>query len=240
MTDSKADDTNNSDKNPQTSIDITTILASSVHDIKNSLGMLLGTLDELVHSKHFETVEEKKQLSVLQSEASRINNSLIHLLGLYRLQKDKLPLQIKEVFVNDLLEEQIAANENLLLLQSITVELDCAEDLHWYFDSQLIGSIINNILINALKYTRSKITIKVWNENGYLKIRIDDDGDGYPESILTNQNASTHAINFATGSTNLGLYFAAIIANAHQRNDKHGFIELNNHTSGGRFTLTLP
>jgi K+-sensing histidine kinase KdpD len=226
--------------NPQTSIDISTILASSVHDIKNSLGMLLGTLDDLVHSKDFETTEEKRQLAVLQSEASRINNSLIHLLGLYRLQKDKLPLQIKEVFVNDLLEEQIASNENLLNLQSIEVTLDCAEDLNWYFDSQLIGSVINNILINALKYTQKTIAIKAWVENSVLKIQIDDDGSGYPESILTNQNATTHAINFATGSTNLGLYFAASIADAHERNGKKGYIELSNHDSGGRFTLTLP
>ena len=230
-----------SGENPGMAIDINTILASSVHDIKNSLGMLIGTLDDLVHSKHFESSEDKHQLLVLQSEASRINSSLIHLLGLYRLQQDKLPLQIKEVFVNDLLEEVVAANENLFKLQAITVTTDCEEDLGWYFDSQLISSIINNILINALKYTKKTIAIKAWIENSRLTIQIDDDGNGYPESILHNQNAATHAINFATGSTNLGLFFAAHIANAHTRNGQNGYIALSNREAGGgRFTLSLP
>jgi K+-sensing histidine kinase KdpD len=231
---------NDTDQDLHTNIDISTILASSVHDIKNSLGMLIGSLDDLVRSKKFESKEEKNQLAVIQSEAGRINNSLIHLLGLYRLQKDKLPLNIKQVFVNDLLEEQIASNENLFLLQTIEVTLDCGEDLNWYFDSQLIGSVINNILINAIKYTTQKIAIKAWVENSVLKIQIDDDGSGYPENILTQQNATTNAINFSTGSTNLGLYFAASIAEAHERNNHKGCIELSNHASGGRFTLSLP
>ena len=42
--------------------------------------------------------------------------------------------------------------------------------------------------------------------------------------------------------TGLGLYFAQLIANAHERNDKKGFIELKNngHLGGGVFSLTLP
>jgi K+-sensing histidine kinase KdpD len=231
----------NSEPGSTLAIDISTLLASSVHDIKNSLGMLIGTLDDLVHSKNFESKEDKQQLLVLQSEASRINSSLIHLLGLYRLQQDKLPLQIKEVFVSDLLEETVAGNENLFELQNINVTIDCDPDLAWYFDSQLIGSVINNILINALKYTQKSIAIKAWIENDALKICIDDDGRGYPETILLNQDATTHAINFATGSTNLGLFFAAHISHAHERKNQRGFIVLSNHDNGGgRFTLTLP
>jgi K+-sensing histidine kinase KdpD len=230
-----------SDQPGKMEIDINTILASSVHDIKNSLGMLMGTLDDLVDSKNFETAEEKRQLLVLQSESSRINNSLIHLLGLYRLQQDKLPLQIQEVFVNDMLEEVAASNQNLFKLQSIEVLIDCEQDLAWYFDHQLISSIVNNILINALKYTKTTISLKAWTEDSQLKIQIDDDGSGYPKQILETQNAVTHGINFATGSTNLGLFFAANIAHTHKRHGRHGFIELSNREEGGgRFTLSLP
>ena len=63
------------------------LLASSVHDIKNSLSMLLDSLDGVVQTTPITNPQQRHQFATLRGEAARINNSLMYLLGLYRMQK---------------------------------------------------------------------------------------------------------------------------------------------------------
>jgi K+-sensing histidine kinase KdpD len=115
-------------------IDFSMLLASSVHDIKNSLGMLLSTLDDVIDISSEERPQQRKIYSILRGEASRINNALIYLLGLYRLQNDQLSLNLAEIFIADFLEEQLASQQLLLDVNNINASIDCDENLVGYFD----------------------------------------------------------------------------------------------------------
>jgi len=75
------------------------ILASSVHDMKNSLSMLLSSLEEVIHDAQARDEHQAKQFATLQYEASRINGELVQLLSVYRMQKDRLPVAIDEYYV---------------------------------------------------------------------------------------------------------------------------------------------
>lgn len=222
---------------------ITLLLASSVHDIKNSLAMLLNTLDNVVETTPIESPSQRRQFATLRSEAARINNALIYLLGLYRLQLNQLPLQIQEVFVADFLDEQIASNALLFSIRELTVDYRCDEMLSAYFDPTLIAGVINNVLVNAARYAGSAITISAeLGADGALSIGIDDDGPGFPEKMLLPvEHMEQRGIDFASGSTNLGLFFAAEVAHLHRRGERHGSIHLSNlEPNGSRFLLTLP
>ena len=83
--------------------------------------MLLSSLDEVIDISAAESPEQRKNYSILRGEASRINNAMIYLLGLYRIQNDQINLSLDEVFVADFLEEQLASQQ--LLLQVNEVEL---------------------------------------------------------------------------------------------------------------------
>jgi hypothetical protein len=50
------------------------ILASIIHDMKNSLGMVINTLDEFASENNF---QENSKLATLQHESKRLNNNLI-------------------------------------------------------------------------------------------------------------------------------------------------------------------
>ena len=135
--------------------------ASAVHDMKNSLGMLLGTLDEF-----FGTAGRTQEKSASGHAAIRGGNiDLIQLLGLYRLEHEQLMVRVDEQFVRDFLEEQVAllhvgcSTENLL-------EIDCDRDLAGYFDGELVSGVINNILANASRYTQDRILLKAVPEEG--------------------------------------------------------------------------
>lgn len=219
------------------------LLASSVHDIKNSLGMLLNTLDAVIEDTPIHSDIQRHQFATLRGEAARINNSLIYLLGLYRLQRNELPLQIQEVYVADFLDEQIAANELLFSIRQLSVKNDCDDALIAYFDPTLIAGVIGNVLVNAARYAEKSINISaVGGEKGSVTLEICDDGPGFPQKMLESSSHHTQrSIDFNSGSTSLGLFFASEVAHLHRRGEIHGAIELANLSPrGSRFKLTLP
>ena len=218
-----------------------TVLASTVHDMKNSLSLLMGQLDHI--SQQLEKdLKNQQAVSSLRYETSRINMSLMQLLTLYKLENNQLSVQIAEVEVIDFMEDCIATHSSLALNSGVNLELECDDSLIWFFDPDMVGIAINNVLGNSIRYTESQVLVTVKVEDGRLVIQIDDDGRGYPENMLIDPENFIKRISYSTGSTGLGLFFSATIARNHERSGKRGEIILDNGglLSGGRFQLSLP
>jgi K+-sensing histidine kinase KdpD len=219
------------------------VLASSVHDMKNSLGMLLNTLADVMVQYPPQNESHAKSYAVLEYEAARINSELIQLLSLYRLDNDHIHVHVDEYFVNDLLNEQVARNHELLQTKKINAIVDCDDSLVGYFDHDLVSGVVNNILVNCSRYATRMLKISAaQTDEGGLCISVEDDGSGYPEDML---NASTFAksrTSFANGRPHLGLIFANKVALMHKNKSRQGFIALSNKSSlgGGCFKLFLP
>lgn len=214
-------------------------LASCIHDMKNAISLILNSIEEVTN----DTPENmKRHLANLNYEASRLNNDLIHLLGVYRLGSNHLHVVIDEHHIWDIINEQQLKNQALLDKHNVTLTINGDEDATWYFDPDLISSIINNIIVNTVRYTKSQIAINIKEQNDFLIIEICDDGMGYPENMISNIDQPESNLDFRNGSTKLGLHFASQIAKKHKNNDKTGFISLRNggELNGGVFTLALP
>ncbi len=223
-------------------LDFSVAFGSAVHDVKNSVGLLLSSLDEFMTANPPQTEEENRRAVVLNYEASRINNDMMHLLSIYRLENQRLFSAIEEGLVNDFIEDELLAHETLLTMKQVEVEVDCDPDLCWYFDSMLLKSVFNNVFVNTIRYTKSKMRIAVELVNGYLRITIEDDGNGFPKELCKEPGEYLTRINFNTGSTGLGLYFSAKVAEMHRNNDRVGYIEVDNDSTmaGGAFRIYLP
>lgn len=215
------------------------LLASCIHDMKNAISLILNSVDQLNGDYQTDT---GKHLANLNYEASRLNNDLIHLLGVYRLGQDHLHIVIDEHDAIEMVNEQYLKNSSLLEKYGVNLTIKGEEDEMWYFDPELIASVINNIIVNTVRYTKSQILIQIYHDNDFLCIEIGDDGSGYPENMMTTLDGSDENIDFRNGSTKLGLYFASEIAKMHKNNEKTGFITLQNggELGGGVFRLMLP
>ncbi|MNM92400.1 Sensor protein TorS [compost metagenome] len=99
-----------------------------------------------------------------------------------------------------------------------------------------------NILNNAIRYAGHTLLISVSDEGEQLLLSINDDGPGFPARMLERQQEYVQGIDGQSGSTGLGLYFAARIAALHERNGVKGRIEIANGGAlgGGLFRLYLP
>jgi len=218
-----------------------TLLASSIHDMKNSLGLVMHELETI--GAQLEHDEEKtNSISNLRYEASRINTSLMELLAIYKLEKKQLGILTEETYLIDLVEDGMAAHRFLAKSKGIQLDYDCDDELVWFLDANLMKVVLNNVISNSIRYSKSKILISASIEDGQLCLQVDDDGQGYPDAMIASSQYIKHEIDASSGSTGLGLYFAHEIAANHQRQDKSGSIALKNaqKLSGGCFQILIP
>lgn len=221
-------------------IDFSMVLALAVHDMKNSLGMLLNSLDELrVENGH--QVDDSSRFNTLQYEAERIHNDLVQLLGIYRLGENNLSAHIEEHYVPDFLSDHLARHTPLLKGLNIECAID-AEEINGFFDADLLTGALNNTINNAIRYTKTRIRLTADQRDGYLVIGVEDDGEGYPEHMQHSGTLNFKSLDFNTGSTSLGLFFVSAVADLHSEGARTGCIKLHNGGSlgGGVFEIWLP
>ncbi len=223
-------------------VDFSMVIASSVHDMKNSIGMLVASLEHFMEEHPPENPGQTKHYNTLQYEASRINAELVQLLTLYRMQNNHLPLRLDKHYVIDVLEDQVARYHTMIQNRGIHLTLSCADNLEWCFDADLVGSVVQNVLVNCSRYTRSELLLAANIEDDLLCITLADDGIGYPPHMLT---APAHGVDDASvsgGNTHLGLYFAEQIAALHKQKNRFGYVKLENGKplGGGCFKMILP
>jgi K+-sensing histidine kinase KdpD len=228
--------------NADNDFDFATYLMSSVHDIKNSLGMLINTLEDVSNSTNIEDCPFGGEIARMEYEAKRANNNLIQLLGLYKLNSMDFSPNLGEYNLEDFLDEILIEYEPLFRFNQIEASADCDPELEWYFDRTLINSIINNVLNNQVRYGKGEVKLTADEEDGYLVLRIHDNGDGYPEHMLSQTDFSQNPMNHQTGGTGLGLHFSAVAAQAHTNQDRSGHIKISNDSElgGGCFAVYIP
>lgn len=238
---SSAEQNDGSENSGQTPIDFSFVLASSVHDMKNSLGMLLNTLSSMMTNSPPKDAEQARFFSVLEYEAARINGELVQLLSLYRMDENTMSVVIDEHHVIDIIDEQIARNDTLLKSRNVSVQVNCASDLVWYFDSELVGGVLNNLIVNCARYSREQLLISASEEKGFLCISVADDGQGYPDNMLMGFLPQT-SVSFGSGNTRLGLLFARKVLELHKSRHRQGHMTITNNgpLGGGLLTLYLP
>lgn len=223
-------------------LDFSMVIASTVHDMKNSLATLTQAHSEWLAQLPSEQ-RSNPEHGVIDYEFANLNGMLVQLLGIYKLGVNQLPLRPDYHELDDFIEAQLAHHQEVLGSRGIIAncEIDALSPLG-FFDRELIGSVVANIIVNAIRFAREEIVISASEEDGQLKIVINDDGPGYPAHMIENQDDYVQGINQSTGSTGLGLYFAAHIARLHERNGVRGRIEIANGgvLSGGKFSLYLP
>ncbi|MGX5202361.1 sensor histidine kinase [Aliikangiella sp. IMCC44632] len=216
-----------------------TILASTVHDMKNSLGMMLESLEIILNQQ--QQAKSSKDYSVVQYEASRLNSSLVQLLAMYKIGNNQMPFNPAYHDLIDFFEEQVLIHEPLLNAKGFQCELNISENIEAVFDETLLSMVVSNVIGNAIRYAHSSIRISAHIDQG-VRISICDDGPGYPGPMLEMEGDYIKGIDRSSGSTGLGLFFAQQVAQLHKHGELTGKIELYNggELGGGVFEITLP
>ncbi|MCG2585021.1 HAMP domain-containing histidine kinase [Massilia sp. TS11] len=227
--------------------DLFMFLASTAHDMKNSVSVLSGTLESLLGKADPAMQEAVPQMAHMLYQTKRLNDNLIQLLALYKqVGTPAYPFEVQPQEVGQLVQQVISAERVLLQSKGIQLALDVDPQQIWYFDEDLIIGLLCHALNNAINYTQDKIRLAIAEEDGYLVLRVEDNGRGYPPAMLAAGQAmlsgQRSGVNFRTNSTGLGLFFASEVARMHRAHGRTGSVSLENGGAygGGCFILRLP
>ncbi len=238
-------------------VDFNTLMAIGIHDMKGSLNAVINTISDLVDPDTGECRCERERLIHLQYEAQRVNDTLVQLLTLYRRNEGFYTPQFSPNPVYDLLEEHALRQKPLMDYRGVVCEIDCDEDLTWPLDAELMGGLLENVITNTIRYTAGHILLTAVRDGDWLRIRIEDDGPGFPASMLGRRDADQQGVlDRSAGRTGLGLYFCAVVAQLHGVSESAGpggdsplfdlahtgYVELRNNggLGGGAFLVNLP
>lgn len=228
----------------QDEVSFTDLIASSVHDMKNSLNVQIDTLENVATALHERgDGESAATLGAVIYQANRMNVDLIQLLSLYKLGNSLYPLDIAENSVAEMFDELLSQNGSAMELKGIRISTDCPDDCYWYFDRDLIMGVLLNALNNAYNYTKDEIRLVARINNGALELRVEDNGRGYPPSMLTDDlTAENKGVSFLSGSTGLGFYFSSRVARIHKNGERCGSLAIENGGTfgGGCFVVRIP
>ena len=222
-------------------------LASTAHDMKNSISVLSGTLERLLDDASPQTEKAYPQMAQMLYQTRRLNDNLMQLLALYKqVGKPAYPFDMQPLEAGQLAEQVAAAGRVLLASRGIALELDVDPELVMHVDEDLIVGVVSHAVHNAVHYTRDRIRLAVCGDSDTgIEIRVEDNGDGFPPALLAAGAVADQApggIDFVTNSAGLGLYFAGEVARMHRHRGRSGAVRLENGGAlgGGCFILTLP
>ena len=229
--------------------DLSLFLASTAHDMKNSISVLSGTLERLLAQTppSVEANAAYPQMAHMLYQTKRLNDNLIQLLALYKqLGKPEFPFDVQPLEMQHLVDQVILSEAVLLRSKNITLETSYDPELVWHFDEDLIVGVIGHAINNAINYTHDRVRLAIGLVDGCLEVRVEDNGGGYPASMLaagaSAMSGTRCGVNFLTNSTGLGLHFSSEVAKMHKHRGRTGNLRLENGGAygGGCFVLTLP
>jgi two-component system sensor histidine kinase CpxA len=156
----------------------------------------------------------------IESESQRLNDMISRLLTLSKLESGSKDFDRRELNLRSLVEQVAADADFEANAKNRSVKVTQADECRVVGSDSLIRSAVENVLRNAIRYTKegTAVEVSLANVNGKATVRIVDHGEGVPEVELANLFRPFYRVGEArdrgSGGTGLGLAIAqqAIIA----------------------------
>lgn len=161
------------------------ILTFVTHEIKNRLGLILGSAYNLSQGVVGTLNEgQKTMVDVLLRNSERLSDMIKNYFDLSRIEKEEFKVNKQEVeFKKDILEPVLDEFKGQLEGGGILLEVDVSDSFKIRADPDLLKIVMENLLSNAIKYgkEKGKIKIGVLREENEWKINVWNKGEGFPK-----------------------------------------------------------
>lgn len=214
------------------------------HEFKTPLATISLAVDALKNEKVLASKEKLGYFTgIIKEENKRMNKQVETILQAALLDKQEVQLNLKKMHAHDLIHS--ALNNIQLQVEEkggkLNVSLDAAKDLVMA-DEVHFTNLINNLLDNAVKYSKENLQISLSTQNtgNQLKIKIEDNGIGMNKETLSRifekfYRAHTGNLHNVKGF-GLGLSYVKTMVDAHGGSIKAESIV----GRGSTFNLSFP
>lgn len=190
------------------------------HELRTPLTLILGPLEDLMEDKEIaERVHHK--IGCIHASAERLLNLINDILEFRKTQTQNRKLTVAKAnlgaFVREIGVRFKDLNQNSRLNIRLNIKTGVPE---LYFDSEVINTVINNMMSNAIKYTpEGSITLSLtMPEDNTVAIAVEDTGYGIDKDALPHicDRYYQENGNHQASGTGIGLALVKSLATLHQ------------------------
>ncbi len=223
-------------------------VANVSHELRTPITSIRGYVETLLDGALDDREDSVRFLDTVLRQAERLNEIIDDLLALSRIEQEADHGQIKLArgSLCVVLDVAVETCQHRAEEEGVSVILDCPEGLQLNMNETLLEQALVNLLVNAIKYSRSGgiVSVAAWttteNDDKVVKITVTDNGVGIASNHLPRLferfYRSDKARSREKGGTGLGLAIVKHIVLAH-----NGTVEVSSELNvGSTFTITLP
>ncbi len=154
------------------------------HELRTPLTLIIGPLEDLTHDKNLPPTYGKR-IQLISDSAQRLLALVNRLLDFRKVETQHRRLSVVSGKLEDLVTEVGLRFKELNENKPLTFRMDIAKgDTFLYYDPEVVTTILNNLLSNALKYTPPEGDVVLslqWqreSQDVYAEVEVADTGCG--------------------------------------------------------------
>ncbi len=214
------------------------------HDLRTPFSSILGFTDLLLSDSDLNQAEKKQYIEFIQESSKSMLSLVNSLLDWTRLQTGRIRFEPERIEANEVIERSIKTLSGVAFQKKIQLISNVQDNTFIFVDKDLIFQVFNNLISNAIKFTRENgsiiISYSITSRTRFIQFSVKDNGTGIkPENIDKLFNIDSKFTSEGTSGekgTGLGLSLVREII------EKHGgtiWVE-SIEGSGSDFKFTLP
>lgn len=188
--------------------ELNTFMYKATHDLRSPLMSLMG----LIHlaEKENNITELKNYFGMIGTSVAKMDKLLVDLVNITNVSQGQLV--INKVNFRGMIGEIIDSLEHYPNFENIYFETKIDNDIPFYGDDKLLYSIMQNLIDNAIKYSRNSfsstpnVTLNIKTEANFVSINVSDNGIGIPHNSTEKVFDMFYRATTVSSGTGLGLY----------------------------------
>ena len=154
--------------------ELKTSITNISHDLRTPLTAIRGYLDLMDNDNLSE--KQIKYLNIIDSKVKDLTFLTEQLFDFSKTLDIHTEMKQESIVINDILEDSVASFYSLFKEHNITPNIDiCREKVIRVLNENILKRIFENIISNAIKYSKKDFNIKLYN-NGIIEFSNQADG----------------------------------------------------------------
>jgi signal transduction histidine kinase len=160
-------------------------LGMAAHDLRNPLSVIL-TLSEFLLDENLKVTSDERQEFIrrIRSSSEFMLRLVNNLLDISKIEAGRLDLDLEAADLRAIIEANVALNRYLADKRQVKLSLVQDERVpRLMLDASKIEQVLNNLIVNAIKFSPSGGTVEVRLDKGEndVTISVSDQGPGIPK-----------------------------------------------------------